>query len=68
MPEVLLQLSYKGPIQSWLDDLLEAIGERAGFDWYASGTDLETGRRDLSFLAVIAEQGSPEAVELIKQA
>ena len=39
---------YYGPLNRKLDEHLTELGERMGFDWYAQGTDLASGERDIT--------------------
>ena len=45
----IVNITYEGPINDVLDERIRNALESVGFDWYASGVEVETGKRDNSF-------------------
>jgi len=41
-----ISVRYEGPLNSELDDLITKILEEAGFEWWASGMDVDYGGRE----------------------
>lgn len=49
MTKLRIKVTYKDPLDVDLDDEIRKQLESLGADWYAQGTDLVTGVRDLAF-------------------
>lgn len=49
LAELKLRIYYDGPIDPDMDAKIQEIAETCGWTWYAQGTNLITGRRDLAF-------------------
>ena len=49
MTKLRIKVTYEGWLDANLDDEIRKKLESIGADWYAQGTDLRTGDRDLAF-------------------
>lgn len=49
MTKLRIKVTYDGPLDMDLDDDIRAALKHVGADWYAQGTDMVTGARDLAF-------------------
>jgi hypothetical protein len=54
-----ISITYQGPINSELDEVILEMAEKNGFKFWAAGTDLETGIRDLAFDFEVTEKRRP---------
>jgi len=50
-----IKVTYPGPVNQKVDDGIKIRMERIGADWYAQGTNLETGIRDICFDLEVGE-------------
>ena len=51
-----IKVTYENRINSEIDDEIRKKLESIGAEWYAQGTDLRTGDRDLAFHWVLNEE------------